>query len=477
MAIENNKPTVIASQPSSEPSLRGGTTKQSHNAKESNKQIASSLAMTDRKVPKLRFKEFEGEWDSDNMNNITSYVDYRGRGPEKSDQGIFLVTAKNIKKGYIDYENSKEYVPIKNYSIVMSKGLPKVGDILFTTEAPLGNIAQVDNPNIALAQRVIKLRGKECIDNTYLLHYMLAPIYQKLINRKAIGTTVQGISGKELRRTKVSFPNLPEQQKIANFLTAVDTKIQQLNTKKEHLEQYKKGVMQQLFTQQLRFKPDTSQPSLRGGTTKQSATNENQTQFPDWEEKKLGEVCEKIQDGNYGASYPKADEFVEIGIPFLTSKALGTGGSIISDKIDFIPLEKHKELKKAHLKLNDVLFTNRGANVGAIAFVDESIAHGNIGPQLTLLRVNQDVIESEFLLHSMNSFGVRKQIASQDSGSAMNFFGIGATSKFKLKIPHPKEQQKIANYLSAIDLKIEAVNTQISNTQAFKKGLLQQMFV
>ena len=186
MANQNNKPTVISSQPS----LRG--TKQSHETKESDNQIASAKKPRND-VPKLRFKEFEGEWDFDKMRNITSYVDYRGRAPEKSDEGIFLVTAKNIKKGFIDYEKSKEFVPVKNYEIVMSKGLPEVGDILFTTEAPLGNIAQVDKPNIALAQRVIKLRGKQCIENTYLLHYMLAPIYQKLIHRKAIGTTVQGI--------------------------------------------------------------------------------------------------------------------------------------------------------------------------------------------------------------------------------------------------------------------------------------------
>jgi type I restriction enzyme S subunit len=217
--------------------------------------------------------------------------------------------------------------------------------------------------------------------------------------------------------------------------------------------------MQQLFSGKLQFK------------------DANGNDYTDWEENKLGDVCEKIQDGNYGASYPKADEFIETGIPFLTSKALGNGGAIISSKIDYISLEKHKALKKAHLKLNDILFTNRGANVGAIGFVDESICHGNIGPQLTLLRTNQEIISSRFLFHSMNSFGVKKQVSSQDSGSAMNFFGIGVTSKFKIQVPSIPEQQKIADFLSSIDTKIESAHQEINQTQSFKKGLLQQMFV
>jgi type I restriction enzyme S subunit len=127
--------------------------------------------------------------------------------------------------------------------------------------------------------------------------------------------------------------------------------------------------------------------------------------------------------------------------------------------------------------LNDVLFTNRGSNVGSIGFTDERIAHGNIGPQLTLLRSDLNTIVPHFLYQVMKSYAVVKQIRSQDSGSAMNFFGIGATSKFKLYIPKTLEQQKIARYLSSIDTKIESVNKQITQTQTFKKGLLQQMFV
>lgn len=196
----------------------------------------------------------------------------------------------------------------------------------------------------------------------------------------------------------------------------------------------------------------------------------------EWEKKTLGEVCIKIQDGNYGGDYPKSDEFVESGIPFLTSKAIGGNGILIESKIDYLPPKKHNELKKAHLKLNDVLFTNRGSNVGAIGFVDSRISNGNIGPQLTLLRTNESIITPLFLKNSMETYGIKKQIASQDSGSAMNFFGIKATSKFKIFLPSLPEQQKIASFLSAVDKRISLLQRKSTLLEDYKKGVMQKLF-
>jgi type I restriction enzyme S subunit len=195
-----------------------------------------------------------------------------------------------------------------------------------------------------------------------------------------------------------------------------------------------------------------------------------------WDKMKLSDVCLKIQDGNYGGSYPKSEEFVKEGIPFLTSKALGGDGILKENKIDFLPLEKHQELKKAHLKLNDVLFTNRGSNVGSIGFTDERIAHGNIGPQLTLLRSDLNIIRPHFLFQIMASNIIKKQVSSQDSGSAMNFFGIGATSKFKFTLPSLPEQQKIASFLSAVDDKVQQLTKKKALLEDYKKGVMQQLF-
>ncbi|WP_462178792.1 restriction endonuclease subunit S [Pseudoalteromonas gelatinilytica] len=194
----------------------------------------------------------------------------------------------------------------------------------------------------------------------------------------------------------------------------------------------------------------------------------------DWKIQSLGDVCIKVQDGNYGAFYPKSSEFIDYGVPFLTSKVLGKTGKIDKNKIDFISAEKHQQLKKAHLNLHDVLFTNRGASVGAIGFVDESIANGNIGPQLTLLRASED-IKPTYLYHIMKSFWVKNQIQGQDSGSAMNFFGIGTTLKFRFPTPNLKEQTAIANALSDVDALLTELEKLIAKRQAIKTATMQQL--
>lgn len=104
---------------------------------------------------------------------LDSIVDYRGKTPEKTEEGTFLVTAKNIKDGKICYELSKEYVREADYEEIMHRGIPQIGDILFTTEAPLGQVANVDRTDIALAQRIIKFRALSTVNNYYLKYWML----------------------------------------------------------------------------------------------------------------------------------------------------------------------------------------------------------------------------------------------------------------------------------------------------------------
>ena len=201
----------------------------------------------------LRFKDSIGndypEWEEKKLEEITSYVDYRGKTPEKTENGVFLVTAKNIKMGYIDYTASQEFVSSGNYDEIMKRGKPKIGDVLLTTEAPLGNVAQIDKEDIALAQRVIKFRGKEdLINNTFLKYAFLSDDFQNKLKNKAIGTTVLGIQGKVLHKLSLNFPiSLIEQQKIADFLSSIDTKIEKISDELENLKEFKKGLLQQMF--------------------------------------------------------------------------------------------------------------------------------------------------------------------------------------------------------------------------------------
>jgi type I restriction enzyme S subunit len=331
----------------------------------------------------------------------------------------------------------------------MSKGLPQVGDILFTTEAPLGNVAQVDNSDIALAQRVIKFRGNKELLNDYLLHFMIGPVYQKLINRKANGTTVLGISGKELHKTKIQFPSLPEQQKIASFLSAIDDKVQQLTKKKVLLEDYKKGVMQQLFSGQLRFKAEDGKD------------------YPDWEEKRLSKFL-KYYDGTH-----QTPKYVEKGVPFYSVEHITRNQF---SKTKFITEEVfEKENKRVMLEKGDILMTRIG-DIGTARLIDWDV-RASFYVSLALLKQNPS-FDSTYLNQYISSVPFQKELWAKTIHVAFpKKINLGEIGNCKAQLPCIEEQQKIATYLSGIDTKIESVNTQITQTQSFKKGLLQQMFV
>lgn len=153
------------------------------------------------------------------LEELCDIVDYRGKTPRKVDSGIFLVTAKNIRKGFIDYGKSQEYIAPEDYDDVMRRGKPKIGDVLFTTEAPCGNVAQVDNENIALAQRVIKYRPKTSnLNSTFLKYALLGKEFQEKLDKAATGETVKGIKGSKLHQLTIPVPPIEEQERIVAIL-------------------------------------------------------------------------------------------------------------------------------------------------------------------------------------------------------------------------------------------------------------------
>ena len=200
------------------------------------------------KTPNIRFKGFTDDWEQRKLIEVCDYVDYRGKTPTKTKEGIFLVTAKNVKDGFIDYETSKEYISDDAYEEVMHRGKPEVGDVLITTEAPCGNVAQVNNANIALAQRIIKYRGHiGVVDNTYLKYYLLFPEFQKTLNAKSSGGTVQGIKGSVLHQQKIKYPSYEEQKKIGQHMNNLDNLITLHQRKLEKLENLKKSMLKQML--------------------------------------------------------------------------------------------------------------------------------------------------------------------------------------------------------------------------------------
>jgi len=160
---------------------------------------------------------------------LSSEVDYRGRTPTKVSEGILLLTARNIRNGRVDYEASQEFIDPGEYEQVMSRGAPEIGDVLFTTEAPLGQVANVDRTDVALAQRIIKVRGvRDVLDNIFLKYLMMSRQFQASLMTYATGSTALGIKAERLSYLRVLVPPMAEQREIVRHLDAALPKIDAL---------------------------------------------------------------------------------------------------------------------------------------------------------------------------------------------------------------------------------------------------------
>ena len=200
--------------------------------------------------------DIPAHWEIRGLTKCTNRIDYRGATPEKSSPGVFLVTAKNIKNGQIDYEASKEYVPEETCEYVMRRGKPTLGEVLFTTEAPLGEIARVDRTDIALAQRIIKFStALEDLTNDYLAYWMYSSAFRADVVRRATGSTVLGIKASKLVELRCLLPPKHEQAEISKFLdhdaTARNDAVTEIQTSVERLTEYRAALITAAVTGQI----------------------------------------------------------------------------------------------------------------------------------------------------------------------------------------------------------------------------------
>lgn len=398
-------------------------------------------------VPQLRFAEFEGDWYKMRLDEIAKIE--RGRfSPRPRNNPIYY-------NGDIPFVQTSDVVnsngKIFEYSQTLNeKGLKvskkfKKGTILITIAANIG-FAGVLELDMACPDSLIGITCFEKINN-FFLNYLLK-IEQPKMDYLAVAAAQKNINIDFLKPYKFNFPTLPEQQKIASFLTSVDTKLQQLTKKKELLEQYKKGAMQQLFSQKIRFKPDNSDPVA-----------ERSRSYPDWEDKRLGEVTNIVM----GQS-PDSKTYNENGEGVFLIQ-----GNADIDNRKSNPRQWTSEPTKM-CQIGDLIMTVRAP----VGYISKSEHEACIGRGVCLIRSNSKS-NQEFIFQFLLQFEPRWIALEQ--GSTFTAVSGKDVKSLNFKIPSLKEQQKIANYLSAVDTKIAQVAEVLEATQQFKKGLLQQLFV
>lgn len=197
---------------------------------EEQKQVIIHHAVTRGLDPNVRLKpsgvEWLGEvpehWDIRSFSRCAvERADYRGATPTKTARGVFLVTARNVRRGWIDYETSREFVAEEEYAAIMRRGLPRLGDLLLTMEAPLGHAALVDRERIALAQRVVRLRfDSKRVLSMFVLPSVLSPYFQNQLLCRGTGSTALGIKASKLPQLQLLCPPREEQQAIVEWIDA-----------------------------------------------------------------------------------------------------------------------------------------------------------------------------------------------------------------------------------------------------------------
>ena len=297
----------------------------------------------------------DGEWIPDGWTNsplnqvVSDFIDYRGKTPKKTNSGIPLITAKVVKEGRV--LQTEEFIDESEYEAWMRRGIPKEGDVILTTEAPLGEVAFIPKGKIALAQRIITLRGKTGkLDNGFLKYSLQSPLMQYRLTARESGSTVSGIKSSELKVTDLLHPeDLNEQVAIASVLNSLDNKIELLREQNQTLQ----ALAQSLFK---RWFIDFNFPDENGNPYKDSGGKVIASELGEipegWKVGKLIEVCDiydsrriplsKKQREQRKGKYPyygatsimdHVDDFLFEGVHLL----LAEDGSVIrEDKTPFL---------------------------------------------------------------------------------------------------------------------------------------------
>jgi len=267
---------------------------------------------------------------------VDKFIDYRGKTPTKTSSGVPLITAKVVKAGKILTPN--EFIAIEDYDGWMKRGLPEIDDVVLTTEAPLGEVALIKDKNVALAQRIITLRGKkEFLHNPFLKYYFQNETGQHELQSRASGTTVFGIKASVLKKVPIEIPALEEQKAIASVLSSLDDKIDLIHRQNTTLERMAETLFRLWFIEE--------------------AQDSNISQFID------------LQNG-YAF---KSQDFKDTGDHRVLKIKNISGGIIDVNNSDFLDASvTNKTDEKFKVVTGDILFAMTGAEIGKLGIVPKT---------------------------------------------------------------------------------------------------------
>ena len=402
--------------------------------------------------PRLRFKKFDGDWEKTTIGAKSEIVTSGSRDWAQyySDSGDKFIRMTNLVRNGINLDLSDlRFVQLPVGSNEGKRTSLEKGDILISITAELGKLGWIPEGlgTAYINQHTALVRMKNTLDSKFVAYALSTEKYNNKLNSLNDSGAKAGLNLGSIRSFELTIPSKPEQTQIASFLSVVDEKISQLTQKLELLSQYKQGMMQKLFSQQIRFKADDG------------------SEFGEWESKTLGDVADIVGGGTPSTNN---EEYWNGNVAWLTpseinKKFIGRSKRTISE----FGVQKSSAKK---LPIGTVLFTSR-ATIGEVAISTAQVTT-NQGFQSFI--VNSKIL-NEFLYYWIVKN--KQQFIERASGSTFLEISKSKIQPMKILLPCIEEQTKIASFLSAIDQKIEVVAQQIEQAKQWKKGLLQNMFI
>ena len=404
-------------------------------------------------TPKLRFKDFNGnkfgKWEEIILGKVSDIRDGTHDSPTYIKEGYPLITSKNLKNGRLDFSDIN-YISKDDFESINKRSKVDIGDIIFGMIGTIGNPVLLEHEGFAI-KNVALIKQKNDLINSFLIHYLQSNFFKNQVRLLNVGNTQKFLALGQIRSIKVIKPSLEEQTKIASFLSEVDKKISQLTQKQQLLSQYKQGMMQKLFSQQIRFKADDG------------------SEFEEWNDIQLKDISHRITRKN--------KELNQNALTISAQLGLINQQEYFSKQIASRDLSKYYLLHKGEYAYNKSY--SAGYPMGAIKRL-KLYDKGVVSTLYICFSLNE-YINSDYFEQFVESGLLVPELEkiAQEGARNHGLLNISLQEFFEvdLKIPSLDEQAKIANFLSAIDQKIEIAAHQIEQAKQWKKGLLQQMFV
>ena len=398
------------------------------------------------KAPKLRFKEFSGDWEEKKLGKLGEFKKTYSFSRNVEGEGNYKhIHYGDIHMNYNGIISKDKYIPSIDIPSDDSYEFIKERDIIFADASEdrkdLGKVAVVRDieGNVLSGLHTICFRPNESLNSEFFLNHSLNKEYLKFMYTRGNGAKVLGISKSNLSEYKFLAPSKEEQEKIASFFSLIDDKISLQGEKLEMLKDYKRGMMQKIFSRELRFKDDEGRD------------------YPEWEEKKLGEIA-NITMGQSPSSACYNEEY--IGLPLIQ------GNADVKDR-KTEPRVYTSEITKT-CDIGDIIMSVR-APVGAISM---SLHNACIGRGVCSIKPRYNV---EYVYQFLLKYESKWSQVSQ--GSTFESVNSNDIKSLKILFPNLDEQNKIGNFLKNIDKRIEKEQEKLDSLNEYKKGLLQQMFV